>query len=121
MPKSSVIQDEYICNADMSSLVFTAIPYGKGEGELAVMNLIYKRSDEVISSVYEEIDISNTAGLVYENAGASLTSLYGFGDIEAFMESCINERLSSKVFAMRAEERSLAASAALSIVIDKAN
>ncbi|MBR3967641.1 MAG: hypothetical protein IKJ91_11265 [Clostridia bacterium] len=121
MPKSSVIQDEYICNADMSSLVFTAIPYGKGESELAVMNLIYKRSDEVISSVYEGIDNSNTAGLVYENAGASLTSLYGFGDIEAFMESCINERLSSKVFAMRAEERSLAASAALSIVIDKAN
>ncbi len=121
MPKSSVIQDEYICGADINNLRFTAIPRGKGANELAVMNLIYSISDDIISSVYETVDKngSGTAELVYENTRISLTSLFGFGDIEAFMESCVNERLSAKVFAMRAEERSLAASAALSIIIEK--
>ncbi len=121
MPKSNVIQKEYLCNIDMKSVRFTALPYGKGGNELAVMSLIYRLSDNVISSMYEVLDKmgSDTAKLVYENSRASLVSLFGFGDMEAFMESCVNEKLSSKVFAMRAKERSHAASAALSIVIEK--
>ncbi len=123
MPKSNIIQGKYLCNVDIKNARFTALPYGKGENELAVMSLIYKLSGDIISSMYEEVDktSSGTAKLVYESACASQASLFGFGDIEAFMESCVNERLSSKVFAMRAKERSQAASAALSIVIEKSN
>lgn len=121
MPKSNIIQSQYVCNTDIKNVRFTALPYGMGENELAVMNLIYKISDGIISSLCENADKdgSGNARLIYESAHASLFSLFDFGDIEGFMESCVNERLSAKVFAMRAKERSHAASAALSIVIEK--
>ena len=121
MPKSNIIQGEYISNVDIKNVRFTALPYGKGETELAVMNLIYSLSGDIISSMCEYVDKTDSgmAKLIYESARASLFSLFGFGDIEGFMEHCINERLSSKVFALRAKERSQAASAALSIVIEK--
>ncbi len=121
MPKSNVIQSEYLCNVDMKSVRFTALPRGSGENELAIMNLIYKLSDDVISSMYGTVDKNSngTAKLVYENARASVLTLFGFGDIEDFMASCVTERINSKSFAIRAEERSLAASAALSIIIEK--
>lgn len=121
MPKKDIIQKEYYCNIDMTKATFTALPRGSGETEVAVMNLIYALSDGIMGVILDACGAGNSKGaeLVRESMGAQVLDLFGFGDIPAFMASCVNERTTAKVFAMRASERSTAGVSALSIVADK--
>ncbi|MBQ8208554.1 MAG: hypothetical protein IJZ89_07470 [Clostridia bacterium] len=121
MPKMSVIQENYYCNIDISRAVFTALPLGSGEIGISVMNLIYSISESITDSILGACDHENsgTARMVYESMSAEVLTLFGFGDLQSLMVSCVNERTAAKVFAMRAAERSTAAAAALSIIAEK--
>ena len=124
MPKMTVRQSEYICNVDMSMVAFTALPAkGASESSVAVMNLIYRLSNEVTRVISDACapygTNSEVLDIIFKSASCDQLSLFGFGDPVGLMSSCVNERLSPKAFAIRASERSLAAVTALSIVSDK--
>lgn len=121
MPKMSVIQKDYRSSADLSVISFTALPKGKGESELAAMELIYKSSEDLKNSVLG-LCTQNEDGvgqLIYESIGCDILSFFGYGDIPSLMSSCILERTGEKAFELKASERSRAAATALSIMRNK--
>lgn len=121
MPKMSVIQADYHCGIDLSKAVFTALPKGSGETEVAVMNLIYSTSDGIRASMLDicDPDKRGMSELVYKNMDADVLTLFGFGDLPSLLASCVNEAMTAKAFSIKAAERSTAATAALSIISEK--
>ena len=130
LPKLNEAQSKYVSNIDMETAVFTAVPAcADGARSVAVMDLIYKYShaltDVIIGNC--ELGAENTAvgkaatgtvKIIKDSMSASLLTILNYGDMPRLIDESVQNRISGKAFEIKGNERSKAASAALSIIMN---